>query len=307
MKKLLTTGEVAELLGVSRLTVQRKFDRGELWGTRHPVTGKRFISRECVKQVMREFGLLEGGSETQEKDVLICSPDSAFAAKVAEGFARDDRIRVDRVAYGADALVRCSREQPDLLVVDEELEDLRAENLLRAIRRTGLEDGLKIILCTRAGATGEYLEWGADACVSKENLDEASVALSAYPLLELVEPDSMSTEPIEHQRRWPRFPVNLKARLDVYPLARPDERTEGEGVLRNLSREGAYLTDIRLPGGSLPAEPFGIRLSLADAPLAGWDADCKVVRLQVVDRLSAGLEFVKMTDRNAKKLDRLLA
>jgi len=307
MKKLLTTGEVAEMLGVSRLTVQRKFDRGELWGTRHPVTGKRFISRECVKKFMREFGLVEGGSDAVEKTVVICSPDEGFASLAAAGFASDDRISVETLTFGSDALVRCSKQQPDLLILDEELSDIHPADLLRSLKRMGLEDGLKTILCTKAGATGEYLEWGADACVGKEDLDETSVAISAYPLLELVEPDTMSTEPTEHQRRWPRFPVNIKAALEVYPLANRDERIVGEGIVRNISRDGACVSDINLSGSALPAEPFGIRVQLTDPPLAGWRAECKVIRLQFVEKLSAGVEFVEISDRNAKKLERLMA
>ena len=54
-KRYLTSGEVAEILGVSRGTVSKRFDEGILDGKKNPITGKRLISPESLKDFMKRY------------------------------------------------------------------------------------------------------------------------------------------------------------------------------------------------------------------------------------------------------------
>jgi excisionase family DNA binding protein len=51
-KNFLTTGEAARLLGISRATVSRKYDRGILSGYKNPLTGERLISRGSALELL---------------------------------------------------------------------------------------------------------------------------------------------------------------------------------------------------------------------------------------------------------------
>ena len=52
VKRGLTTGGVARMLGVSRSKVERLFDQGVLTGWKHPIVGWRSIDRESVEAFM---------------------------------------------------------------------------------------------------------------------------------------------------------------------------------------------------------------------------------------------------------------
>lgn len=53
-----TTGEAAKILGTSLFTVMRYFDRGILWGIKHPVTNWRKIHRDSIKQLAEKAGII---------------------------------------------------------------------------------------------------------------------------------------------------------------------------------------------------------------------------------------------------------
>ena len=54
LKKYITTGEVAKLLKISRSTVSRKFDDGDLQGKKNPITGERLISQTSLMEFMQK-------------------------------------------------------------------------------------------------------------------------------------------------------------------------------------------------------------------------------------------------------------
>lgn len=58
-EKFLTTGEVVGLLSpwMSRSTVSRRFDKGELAGMKNPITGKRMISYKSVRSFAMKYGI----------------------------------------------------------------------------------------------------------------------------------------------------------------------------------------------------------------------------------------------------------
>jgi len=54
VKRGLTTGGVARMLGVSRSKVERLFDQGVLTGWKHPIVGWRSIDRESVEALAKK-------------------------------------------------------------------------------------------------------------------------------------------------------------------------------------------------------------------------------------------------------------
>ena len=92
-----------------------------------------------------------------------------------------------------------------------------------------------------------------------------------------------------HRRRHERQPLGVAAGVTVY---REDGTLveEGKGVLRDLSRGGARLSDVSLPSGKLPIIPFELRLRWRKGAREE-SARGRVVRLDLEARELA-LEFL---------------
>jgi hypothetical protein len=67
-----TTKEVSEILGISLATVQRYFDLGYLWGTKNPITNRRKIHKNSIKNLAEKSGVKlpieQGGTENGEEE-----------------------------------------------------------------------------------------------------------------------------------------------------------------------------------------------------------------------------------------------
>jgi excisionase family DNA binding protein len=68
LKEYCSTGEAARLLGISRSTISRKFDSGDLSGKKNPITGDRLISRVSIKALMKLYNILREAFDPQKKD-----------------------------------------------------------------------------------------------------------------------------------------------------------------------------------------------------------------------------------------------
>lgn len=304
----LSTGEAAQILNISRSTVSRRFDAGLLEGKLNPITGERLISRKSVEDTIRKHNLPVDIPFSGLKHVLVSTADQELTGTVDDLIGSDHRIHVDNSAQGSDTLIACSKNTPDLLIIDDQLPDLRASHVVKSLRKYVDMEQIKILYCGKGtnGNNGPATMWGADASIDMDNEDERNTFKETiYRLLAIPIEVSRRKGIHEHKRRWPRFPVNLDAKLAVFPKARPNEQVAGSAKLNNISRGGAYLTNILLDNASLPGEPFSLALSVDNDPLRNWNAKCRVMRLQSNGSLSAGVQFESMSSDNRQKLTEL--
>jgi CheY-like chemotaxis protein len=297
-KKYYTTGEAADLLNISRSTISRKFDRGVLFGKKNPITGERMISRESIATLMQQFNLPGEALVIEKKRILVGTSDERLVTLMQKIFSEDERVQMDRVEYGGDVLVACSRERPDLLVIDEELPDIACAEVIRSLRRMEEHQGLKIVCYARGRNLKRSVEWGADEGIGKERLEREELGRRVYEWLGITVERPLVSQTYEHQRRWPRGTVSVPVRVGVYRLRSPHKRDTGEAVVENISCGGAYVTGLKVGSGVLPCEPFRVFLEADQGPLKNWRAHCKVVRLQSNGSVSAGLQFVRLSKAN---------
>ena len=303
LKNYITTGEVAKLLNISRSTVTRKFDTGDLQGKKNPITGERLISRKSLMAFLQKYNLPLDILTLQKKRVLLGVSDKRIATLVEKIFSEDERIKVDRVALGSDILMKCSKEPPALLVIDEELPDISGGEVIKSLRRMKELEDLKIFCCSRTLKTNRCLDWGADEALPKTTPNQDDLANKLYSLLDLPLKVPEVNEPFEHQRRHPRVGVNLPARIQVYRLSAPRLRDLGWATVENISCGGAYLSQLRLEKGFIPAEPFRFLLEVNQSPLENWRAHCKVVRLESNGSLAAGVQFLRLSQASLKVIE----
>ncbi len=304
-KEFLTTGEASKLLNISLSTVSRNFDKGVLTGQKNPITGERHISRESLATFMKQYNISTEPLTMGKKRVILGTSDEHFLSFIQKVFLGDQRLLIESMPFGGDVLVRCSKEQPDLLILDEELPDISCSEIIKSIRRMEEQKDLKILCGLRTENTTAFLQLGANEALVKENLDDALLAQKVYSLLDLPEEVPREGDLFEHQRRWPRISINLPAQIGVYNLKSPLHREQGKATLENISLGGAYLTQIRVDNAKIPAEPFRVLVDVDHPPLENWRAHCRVMRLQSNGFVTVGLQFVRLSKANRRKIEDL--
>jgi CheY-like chemotaxis protein len=298
----LSTGEAAELLGLSRSTVSRRFDAGVLTGRVNPLTGERMISRHSVLELIRRHDLPVNPAAIASRRVLVAAPDTARRGMLTGFFAHDTRVHVTATAAGTDTLVACGRETPDLAILDETFPDVAALDVVRSLKAAPGAGRVTVLCAVRPENAEAVQAAGADGILDAARLDSEAHRALAYRVLGLPRTPPAGHPVVEYQRRWSRIPTRMAARLFVYPVARPDAFMPGRAVVEDISRQGARLTGLDMDGGMLPAEPFRLRLEIDEPPLTHWSAVCRVMRLQSDPPLELGLQFADISDADLAKI-----
>ena len=304
-KEFLTTGEAAKLVNISRSTISRNFDKGIFQGKKNPITGERLISRESLINFMKQYNLPVDSLAVEKKRILVGSPDDQLFSLFQRTLSEDNRIELERVIFGGDVLISCSKVRPDLLVLDEELPDISSMEIIRSLRRMGDQQALKIIGAGKVRSVRRCLDWGADEVLGKETLNREELAKTIYTFLDLLQEVPEEVRHFGHQRRWPRMALQLPLKIGVYSVRTPYRRDTGLAKMENISLGGTFLSELSLEGGTIPCEPFRILLEADQEPLKGWKAHGKVVRLQSNSTVSAGIQFTRLPKASLKMIEAL--
>lgn len=306
-KEYFSTGEVSQILNISRATVSRKFDSGIFYGKKNPITGERLIGRDSLIAFMRQYNIpLNGLDKTARKKLLISSVDEQLQQLVNQSFSNDDKIEVISVNSGYDALIMCSKIPPDLFIIDDEHSDISCVDAIRSLRRQEENADMKILCCLNKSDQEKIAEIDADDYLTKDSIEEMILTDKVRNLLDLAPEMNHQGEAHDHRRRWPRIPVCLPANLEVYRVNDPNNREEGEAKVENISLGGAYLSQIDLEKGNIPSDTFRFLLEINQPPLNDWESECKVVRLRANGALTAGIQFINLSPQNKNKISSLV-
>jgi CheY-like chemotaxis protein len=314
MQKEYSTGEVSELLSISRVTVSRKFDSGDFSGRKNPITGERHISRDSLLEFMRKFNITHPEiTETTRKRVIVCSPDENIQSVVANLVA-DKPIDLLSTSYGADTLVSCSRDLPDIIIIDEEVSDVSCLEIIKYLKRMNGIDATKIISLTNSEiiADDDYRRRDTFAdianCdfISKQNLSSEILRDRLDLLIQDISDQDTVLGNYEHNREHPRIALRMPVEIEVYRVESPDVRDRGSAVLGNISAGGCFIESITLESNQFPSDPFRMIVTMHTPPLSDWSADAMVVRLRSNGNLSSGLMFHDLTDRSRQRLDAVI-
>jgi len=293
-KRLLSTGEAARLLHISRSTVSRKFDQGYLHGRTHPVTGKREICHESVVAFMRQYHLEGQELEASRRNILVASPVRSVSSAIDEAVGHDERLSVDYASSGCSAILSCAKRRYDLFILDDAIEDVSQEALVGAFRASGVTKSTPVLRWARREARAP-LNGNVEFALRAEETQPQCIREILFSLLALPPEPEPDTNTFAHRRRWPRLSVDIPATLKVYLVAKPRKQSAGEAIIRNISRGGALLSDIRMDNGKLPLEPFRVVVATDHPPLSRWRAHGHVVRLRSEGKISIGVQFLKIS------------
>lgn len=169
-KNVFTTGEVADVCGISQQTVIRCFDTGKLKGFRVPGSRFRRIPRDALIQFMKANNISLDQLQVGKKRVLVVDDDPAILEMLVELLEREGRFEVQTASTGFDAGMRCKEFRPDVIILDYMLPDINGNAVCRTIRADKSMEGVKIIIVSgvvNREDVAKLLECGADDFIQK--------------------------------------------------------------------------------------------------------------------------------------------
>ena len=170
MKELFTTGEAAEICGVSQQTIIRCFDSGRLEGFRVPGSRFRRIPRTSLVKFMKVNGLPLDTLESGKKKVLIVDDDAEIVELLNDVLSRDGRFEIRAVASGYEAGIQTQRFRPDVILLDYMLPDVNGNVVCHTIRKNPEFAEIKIIIVSgviKQDEIDQLLKSGAQGFVKK--------------------------------------------------------------------------------------------------------------------------------------------
>jgi len=168
--ELLSPAQVAQMLGVSPITVRSWVTKGWLTARITPGGHRRF-TRAAVEDFIRRRQSAQGGEARGPLRVLVVDDDAQF-----RGFLLDlledwaPAIVADSAADGFEAGLKVVAFQPDLILLDETMPGLNGASVCRRIKSDHRHAGVRVI-----GMTGYHspdiekalLEAGAECVLHK--------------------------------------------------------------------------------------------------------------------------------------------
>ena len=169
-KTVFTTGEAAEICGLSQQTIIRCFDSGQLGGFRVPGSKFRRIPRDKLLKFIKENGIPLDGLESDKTRVLVVDDDPDIVELLVDALASDGRFEVRTASTGFDAGVEANRFRPDVVVLDYMLPDINGNVVCKTIRESEDLQYTRILVISGVVNRAEVdslLEAGADDFIKK--------------------------------------------------------------------------------------------------------------------------------------------
>jgi hypothetical protein len=229
--------------------------------------------------------------------VVAATSDNDLKEVLGRLFEGDRDIRLITADTGCDALVACARSNPDMIIIDHDITDIPPLVLASYLRAHG-EFGTSRILAagSSAGAVDIPGPAGDDWYDKREN-DPAVLSRKIRNLFDI---PSMKDRLNRHDRRWPRTTLNIAAAVEVFDETGGSPVTTGKAIIKDISRDGALLSNITLKSGEHPEAGCRVRLHIDHPLLQRLTAESMVVRITSKD--TAGIKFVGISKEDRHRI-----
>ncbi len=136
--RVFTTGEVAEICGVSSDTVSRWFDMGQIEGYRLGPGGDRRIPYESLRKFMIAHGIPLERLEANEIKILVVDDDPFYLDIIPDIIARKVPGGKDYIVLtaptGFDAGAMIVEHNPNLVIIDIHLSDVDGRKVCERLK-----------------------------------------------------------------------------------------------------------------------------------------------------------------------------
>lgn len=258
----------------------------------------KFMSPEEV-ELLLNFTL----STETTWEILVGTFDTELISKIRSIFSDDDQVTVNSVPSGCDVLVQCALRNPDVLIIDQGLQDVSCVDVIGCLKRNDSLRNIQILCSLKEDIDAEFPDWGANDYFKKYDLEKIYLSRKVNSLLYSAKPLKKNETKELKERRWPRTKLKVVAKVEMISMTDSSQFAHGEAVLEDISRSGAMLTNINLENGTIPEETFKIKLNVDQPLLKDWKADGLIVRCKATD--SAGVKFVAISKDDQLKIAQL--
>ncbi len=170
-KKVFTTGEAAQVCGLSQQTIIRCFDAGRLGGFKVPGSKFRRIPREDLIRFMKANNLSLDILQGSVRRVLAVDDDRSMLALYQHAFTRDAAsYELHTAENGYDAGLLTERLRPQLLILDYMLPDINGVAVCKRVRAMEHLSDVKILCVSGVAdqaAVDSLMAAGADLFLPK--------------------------------------------------------------------------------------------------------------------------------------------
>jgi excisionase family DNA binding protein len=158
--RVFTSGEVAEICGVSADTVSRWFDLGQIEGYRLGPGGDRRIPYENLRRFMASHGIpLERLEEGQHR-ILVVDDDPFYLDTIPAILAKAGDFEVHTAATGFDAGAQVAEQNPHAVILDIHLSDMDGRMVCKRIKSRPETRDTKILAISGFLSDAEAKELG---------------------------------------------------------------------------------------------------------------------------------------------------
>lgn len=122
--RVFTSGEVANICGVSPDTVSRWFDMGQIEGYRLGPGGDRRIPFDSLRQFMLNHGIPLDRLEEGERRILVVDDDPYYLDVIPAALTKASDYQVFVASTGFDCGALVAEHNPHLIILDIHLSDM---------------------------------------------------------------------------------------------------------------------------------------------------------------------------------------
>lgn len=132
--KVFTSGEVAQICGVSADTVSRWFDLGQIQGYRLGPGGDRRIPYDNLRTFMMGHGIPLERLDDDEHCILVVDDDPYYLDIIPSVLSKLGDFRIVSASTGFDAGVQVVDHNPSLIILDIHLSDMDGRSVSQRIK-----------------------------------------------------------------------------------------------------------------------------------------------------------------------------
>ena len=133
-KKVFTSGEVAEICGVSADTVSRWFDLGQIEGYRLGPGGDRRIPYDSLRKFMISHGIPLDRFEEGLRRILVVDDDPFYLDIIPAALSSNEEYEVLVASTGFDAGAMVVQYNPQLIILDIHLSDTDGRMVCKRVK-----------------------------------------------------------------------------------------------------------------------------------------------------------------------------
>ncbi|MFP6596543.1 MAG: response regulator [Candidatus Hydrogenedentota bacterium] len=195
MTKVFTSGEVAEVCGVSADTVSRWFDLGQIEGYRLGPGGDRRIPYDALRKFMLSHGIPLARLEEDEQRIMVVDDDPYYLDVIPAILSKSEEYIITVASTGFDAGSQVVDTNPHLVILDIHLTDMDGRMLCERVKSRPETKGARVLAISGFiddDEANDLKEHGFDDYLKKPfSAEELQARVKA--LFEL--PPSKSTQP----------------------------------------------------------------------------------------------------------------